>query len=56
MPQHHDIGHQKRLARLREITAEKEGIITPESLARSLVKRGLASPTILNAHHKPADR
>lgn len=56
MPQHHDIGHQKRLARQRELTAEKEGIITPDSLASSLVKRGLASPTILNANHQPSGR
>lgn len=48
MPQHHDIGHRKRLAR--EARAEARAASranTPLALARRLVRLGLATPAIL---------
>lgn len=51
MPQKHDIGQQKKQANNRV----KLPAVTPETLARSLVNRGLASPNVLDRSIKPQE-
>jgi hypothetical protein len=46
MPQKHDLGHQKKL-RAREKRSRTEEAVSTETMARDLVKRGLADPIIL---------
>ena len=45
MPQRHDVGQKKRAAAQRAADLRTQRT-TPEDLARSLVRRGLASPVV----------
>ena len=46
MPQKHDLGHQKKLEARKE-QSKKAEVMNTETMARNLVKRGLADPIIL---------
>lgn len=50
--QHHDPGHKKRTAREHAAT-RREHNPTPDDYARNLVRRGLASPLILEGARRP---
>ncbi|WP_145992753.1 hypothetical protein [Micrococcus luteus] len=50
--QHHDPGNKKRRAREHAAT-RREHNPTPDQYARNLVRRGLASPLILEGARRP---
>ena len=52
MPQRHDIGYRKRVAR----QAPPDRATPPDYLARQLVRRGLASRSILNPDPPKQDK
>lgn len=54
MPQRHDLGYRKRLARLR--ADDEPAPSSPDEYARELVRRGQASRLILKAGSHPNPR
>lgn len=53
MPQAHDTATRKRRARERAAEQHNHPAPTPDQYARDLVRRGLASPLILEGARRP---